>query len=344
MILGSRLHGLSRVLSLACLASLSAACSSEGDDGGDGGPGPTPSNAIQMADANQYSSTATLRIPSVEVAPTDITIDWSDVTQDLQCHDVDPESDLVNVSFLRFQNKTEEEIATELTKSRLEAKKIDKFWDYPITGGELQTNLGSFSRLSGTAIDVETDFTIDETRTYLVIVQVSTGLGVGTKSLAFAHPVEGGSDVLELGSGCPDPEILTFVPDLDKPKFELPAEGPWVVGWKDLTVDGTGGEIALTGIDKLLVGFYPDMTVSDLEVQQTFFDIEELADPMYELAVDGPDRKADLGKAKLRGGSATDLFPGFEQEGEGTWLLALTCSSCPNPQPVVLVIIDPSGD
>src|SRR5687768_14231965 len=115
----SRLHGLFRVASFACLAGLSVACSSEGDDGGDGTPDPTPSNAIQITDANQYSSVATIRIPSIEVAPTDITIDWSGVTKDLQCHDVDPATDLVNVSFLRFKNKTEEEIATELTKSRL---------------------------------------------------------------------------------------------------------------------------------------------------------------------------------------------------------------------------------
>jgi hypothetical protein len=335
------------VASVVCTASLGAGCSSEGDDdgaAGSGGTGGGTTNAvtIPITDANQYTSEATLDIPSIEVVAENITIGWSGVSSDLQCNDVDV-SDLVNVSFLRFEGMTEEEVAEELTKSRIDSNKA-KFFDYRIKAGELTVELEAFEKLGGVPIDIDSDFKIDAETAYLIIVQDQLGLGVGTKSMTFVRPSDEGTDLVELGTGCPSPPILTFDAFLaDKPTISVPAEAPWIVGWRDVTKDGTGGELALADTDQLLIGFYPDMSPSDLETE--FFDIETLAEPMWELAVEGPDLKADLSNAVKRNADGTpslEKFSGFDQQGEGTWMVALTCSVCANPQPVILAILEPS--
>jgi hypothetical protein len=329
-----------RVFPVLCAAALSAACSSEGDD--DGTPTPPGGDpTIIVTDANQYTSDATLTIPTIETAAVDVEFDWTAVTVDLQCNPVNPQADIRNISFLRFQGKTEEDIEEELTSSRLESSKVDRYWDHAVSAGDpTKVKLSEFAQIGDDKIDVDQDFTIDSTRTYLVLVQTSTTFGVGTKSMAFVKPVADGGNSVAIAPGCPG--VLDFTAHLDKPKVAAPAAGPWIADWDSLTKDGTGGEISLAGVDKLLVGFYPNMTPADIEDE--FFDLETLANPMYELGL-GTNRKADLKGAKKRmaGGGLGENFNGFTQSGTGTWLLALTCSSCPNPQPVALAILEPSG-
>jgi hypothetical protein len=337
------------VCTVLLAASFSAGCSSDGDDddAGTAGTGGTSSNpggvTIPITDTNQYTSQAALDIPTIETVAGDITIDWSGVTNDLLCHDVE-QMDLVNASFLKFAGMTEEEVEAELTKSRPDTNKAE-YWDHAIVDAETSATLSTYERLgSGDLLDVDTDFAISDEDTYLVTVQVSTAAGVGTKSMVFVKPAEEGAQTVEIGPGCPTPPILDFTAQLDKPKIAFPSAAPWIVGWRDVFVDGTGGDIVLTGIDKLLVGFYPDMTTEDLE--RDFFDIEELASPMWELSINGTDLKGDLSDAYKRNADGTvgnEKFSGFDEDGEGTWLVALTCSTCQNPQPVILAILDPSG-
>ena len=340
----ARLSALVGLLSVVCTAGLSAGCS-DGDDDGDDSPGSGGGGAgkvtMPITDANQYTSEADLTIPNVDTVAGDITINWSAVTDDLQCHDV-VAGDLINASFLRFEGMTHAQVEEELTKNRLDSNKAE-FWDHNIPAGEASAKLSVFEKLGGTKIDVDSDFTIDDTTSYLVIVQDSLGLGVGTKSLSFITPKAEGATSVNLGPGCPTPPILVFTPHLDKAKVAAPAAAPWILGWDDVTKDGTGEDIALAGIDKLLIGFYPNMTTAQLEDQ--FFDIEELANPMWELAINGPDREADLSKALKRnadGTVGTEKFSGFNQ-GQGAWMVAMTCSGCANPQPVILAILEPSG-
>ena len=52
-------------------------------------------------------------------------------------------------------------------------------------------------------------------------------------------------------------------------------------------------------------------------------------------------KTADLSTATDRASGAA--FPGFNRPETGTWMLALTCSKCQNPAPVVLTILQPAG-
>ena len=57
---------------------------------------------VLLHDENNYTTTASLSIPTVETtAGADADICWSNVVDDLQCHPVSSTADLDNVSLLR---------------------------------------------------------------------------------------------------------------------------------------------------------------------------------------------------------------------------------------------------
>ncbi len=89
-------------------------------------------------------------------------------------------------------------------------------------------------------------------------------------------------------------------------------------------------------IDKVLIGFYQGKTTADL--QADFKDIEVSATTLYEVAVAAGARDVMLGDAKVRGG--TTPFPGFNQT-DGVWAIAVTCSKCQVPAPVLMTILEP---
>ena len=85
-------------------------------------------------------------------------------------------------------------------------------------------------------------------------------------------------------------------------------------------------------------GFYEGKTVGDLEAR--ILDLELMATDIWEIQI-SQGRTAELGFAQNRADQS--LFSGFDQSREGTWVFALTCSSCQNPAPVLLSILDPGA-
>jgi hypothetical protein len=81
------------------------------------------------------------------------------------------------------------------------------------------------------------------------------------------------------------------------------------------------------------------MTVADIEDQ--ILDLELMATQMYEIGLSGG-RTADLELGLER--TSGEPFSGFERSEEGVWLLALMCSSCQNPAPVVLTVLSPESE
>jgi hypothetical protein len=192
---------------------------------------------------------------------------------------------------------------------------------------------------AGKEIDVEQDYVVNDDFTYVLLVTHGTVPGVGTRTMAFLRPTED-SDVttVQVPAGCdPDAPILDFSAELSAEAGKVPREGPWVVDWKDVTRDGQGNELAYASIDRVLVGFYEGMTVSDIE--DRILDIEILPTALWEAELSGG-RSADLADTKDRDNGTP--FEGFERDEEGVWLFGLTCSTCQNPAPLVLAVLEPS--
>jgi hypothetical protein len=303
--------------------------------GGDDDPAPSNADAILLANENQYESTASLDIPSVETAPTDLDISWDGLDADLQCHGVELPSGIRNLTLLRFEN-SEAEVAQRLSGEPISANELyDVYFGYKTQGESTSAKLSDFTTLTGSeTFDVEENY-VEGDITYLLIALSSEALGVGARSMTFIRPsADSLVDEVSIGPGC---GILDFTAEFQTP-LSVPLEGPWVLDWSEVEVDGQGIPTSFAGVDRLLVGFYPDRDVQSIE--DKIFDIELDAAPLYELELESG-MSADLADARER--ESGDKFSGFEQEGEGTWLVALTCSACQNPQPILMTVLEPTA-
>ena len=75
---------------------------------------------LALVDANNYVFSGSMDITAYEVAErTDITIDWSQLTEDLQTHELDPEVDINTSAIVVFRYMTNDEVETGLSENTL---------------------------------------------------------------------------------------------------------------------------------------------------------------------------------------------------------------------------------
>jgi hypothetical protein len=194
----------------------------------------------------------------------------------------------------------------------------------------------------GTFINVGEDFVENENFTYVILASHTDIPGVGTRSMTFVEPTSAADATsISIPSGCsPGAEILDFTATISNADaVSIPAAGPWVVDWRGMDHDSQGNEINYNKLDSLVVGFFEEMTVEDIE--QQVMDIEDIATRLWDMELDGEQTSADLADTTARGGGSK--FDGFDTDTEGVWLLALLCSRCQNPAPVVLSVLEPTG-
>lgn len=314
--------------------SLLAACSGEPADGpakDDTGelPEPDPTGAVALTDANNYTFSGTLDAPSFPVAPeTDVSLEWSGLTTNLRCQDLDPVADIDNTALLYFPYLTEAEIEHGLSTDTLDQADLGVYLSYE-PGDTTSVSLSQVS-FFGTDPEIEGQFTADS-GTWLVLLTTGTTVAVGVQMLAFLEPTAGETTtVASLTDGC---SVLDYSADLaSAARVPVLAGGPWLLDWSALTRDGQGSPFEPTRADALMVARF-DESITDLEAD--FLDLELLAEETWTYTLTGG-TTADLGA--LSGPS--DPFPGFTTA--GTWALALRCTTCPNPAPLFLTFVVPS--
>ena len=282
-------------------------------------PGP-----VVLSDAHNFSYSGYVHVPAVPTAPaTDLTVCWDQLSQDLQCHDLDPVEDVDLVSLVRFTDLSESEVADKIGQDDLKQADLSGYveWENP---GETCTTLSAMS-FRGTPIDVAAEYTLDG-GTYLLTLASGGQLGSGTRMLSFLTPT---ADSLvtevQVDGGC---GVLDFQADLTSLEpVQLTAEGPWELDWSTLTRTGIGNALGLSDIDGLSLAFYAGK--GRAELAERFLDLAVIADEFLELPISG-----------TLGVELADV-PGFEGPvGDGTWLLALTCSRCANPAPLFLTALE----
>jgi len=298
-----------------------------------GGGGSTTANATAFfVNTNNYTSTSKLTIPQIPVtAGADLDICWDMVTEDLQCHPVTPATDIISVTFLQLQNLTEDQVATMLAQGQdppgADVESVNQFFTSP---SSTCTSLSTFAA-NKQPIDLTRDFSLGEV--YAVIFASNETLGLGTRSLVFLEP--SASETNTMVAGPPGCNTLDFQFTFASSPVTIPAGGPWIVDWKGLTKDSLGQAILAGNIDGLEVGFYQGKMPSDLE--QNPFGIQTTATSFYQTSFDSSSTRVNLSAAKDMSGAA---FSGFGMAA-GTWVLGLTCSTCPSPAPVALAVLQP---
>jgi hypothetical protein len=312
------------------IAPLVLACSAA-DSGAAPDAGP-----IALTSENNYRTTASLSLPTVVTGSgVDLDICWPNLTTDMQCHAVAPQADIDNVAFLRLLHVTAEQAQLKLVSGDISQSEIDGYVEFHTENQGTCAKLSQFSFM-GTKVDVLAEYQESADETYLLLFSHGLQRGIGARGMMFLKPTAASTNTKV--DAVPACGALTFAADLSSVvKVPVKPTGPWIVDWRGVKKDGQGGEVIYSTLDKLLIGYYQGKTVKDIEAK--FFDLELMATSLWDLALTGG-YTADLSQAVKR--NTQEPFTGFTAP-DGLWLLGLTCSTCQNPAPVILTVLDPSG-
>jgi len=306
--------------------------------------GNTPSNILITDDSN-YIATSSLAISTVKTKPgADLSISWDKLTTNLLCSNLDPTTAINSVNLLGV-TLSKEDIQKDLGAGDLPAKNVPTYFNFTVASSNTSTSAKLSDFKFGTnPIQLDLDYTThpNDTLTYLLLFAKGTKTGYGNQSMLFLEPTDGEANTsVAAPAGCPagsDP-ILTFSADIKgRTKVSAPIAAPWVVDWHQITKDGWGNDVIYVKVDSLFVAHY-DMTLDQL--QNRVREMEDIATAKY---------KIDL--SKVAGVKTADLatavevtsgknFSGFTPT-DGVWALALECSKCYVPAPIVVAILNPS--
>jgi hypothetical protein len=335
---------LAALLTLALAAPLFVACGSSGG-GGSGGTSGAVGNVV-ITDANNYSSTSSLSVPVVETeAAVDLSISWSGITTDLLCH---PAGSIDNVAFLRIGNMTQSDVEAKLAEGQLTSTEVTTYREFHTgasSDGAAAATSTMLSKLSfGTALVPSTDYVVAPSTQYLLLFTHGTTLGVGAQSMVFLSP---SADSTNTSVSAPNPcgagsgdggsgNILSFAAMLSTMPVAIPSGGPWKIDWSQITKDNFGNKLdfSLTVLDTVEVGFFQGKQPSD--IQADFLNVQQDATSLYTYSVPAGQKDIDLKSTPVSGGT----FPGFANT-NGTYAVAVLCSTCSVPAPVVFSILQP---
>jgi hypothetical protein len=328
---------------LSLSVSLALAMPAAGCGGSSGTATPEwPKGNVVLHDENNYASRSALAIPTVQTAPgADLTVCWDGIAKDILCHDLTPATDIDNVSFLQIPNLSPSDVEAKLALGQLDENLVRIYRDFHVDHAVVPpTTCTQLSTLAlGTKLDPAQDYVEAADKTYMLLFEHGTTPGVGARTMTFLAPSAASSNrTVAAPDGCGS-HILDFQATLGQP-IALPANDRtgWLVDWSQITHDSFGNTFSFTKLDSVMIGFFAGKTPADL--QTSFLDIELIATSSYEVAIPAGAREVNLADAKLKNGTATDTFPGFDR-GDGVWLVAVRCSKCQVPAPVVLSILQP---
>lgn len=283
-----------------------------------------------LEDTHNYAYSGTIDIPTVTTASeTDLSICWGEVAEDIRCHGLDPGPDINNLSLIRFPAMSEADLEDKLAQDSLLQSEQNGVVELQPADDQTCALLSDLT-FFGTETDIITEYrTGDEL--FLLTLATGTQAGQGTRLMLLLEPsTESTVADVEVEDGC---GVVDFTADLAAlQSLVLPADGPWIVEWSGVTRTGLGNEMVLGNVDGVMLAFYEGMSVSDLEPQ--FLDLELIASELYNVEISAGSG-ADLAEAVDDSGAT---FGGFA--GNGTWLLALTCSTCANPAPLFMTVVE----
>jgi hypothetical protein len=318
----------------SCVAWTFIASCGSSTSSSDGG-GSVRGNVV-IKDQNNYTATSNLAPPHVATKPgADLKVCWDAIDKDLLCHDVNVSTDINDVRFLAFADLSASDIEKKLSQGLSISSYVERFYDYypEDNPGKTCVQLSSMKSSTDVALDPAKDYVVSSTSTYMLLFAHGTTLSSQARSMVFIDPTDGASTTdVNAVTGC---GILDFKADITTPSpVEIPASGPWVVDWSSLTKDGLGQPVIFPNIDQLLLGYYEGMSVAD--VQKRFVDIQTMATSMYEISIPEGKKYVDL---KTATSSQDGAFSGFGKR-DGTWAIALMCTTCQVPAPIALVVLN----
>jgi len=292
---------------------------------------------VVLTDATNYKAEGALDIPVIPTAPgADLQICWSGVMKNLLCHTTDT---LDNVAFAKIPNIMMGDVEDRLATGKDITALVTTYGQLATSGTTgncaMLSSLVSYTSTANPMIVPETDYTESTTTQYLALITHGDVMGAGAQAMAFLKPTAGNTTMtVDMPDACSS-NILTFTPTLGTP-VSLPVSGDWKVDWSQLTKDPFQNTLSFshTKVDKVEVGFYQGKQPADLQANFLNLDQATFYTSLYSVAVPSGQKWVDLKGAKDSGGNALS----FAQT-DGTWAVAVLCSTCSVPAPVALSTI-----
>ena len=324
-----------------------------GTGGGSGGRGPTggtggttnscASPAVaQATEASNYSFSSTIMLDVIPVAPdSELSVDWSGVTQDFTEVTLDPVAD-VNLVSLILWNLSPTELAAKMNDDELQQANVVAPIMYLPMNGETSASMFDFLSAAGTTLleeeilqYMDAEAYPPENHTYTVMAASGTVLWKGTRMIQ-AFRLDPSSTNTEVALDAESTQ-LSYEADLTS---LVPVQVP--AGATSVTIDWSALQVNAFGSN-----FYANV-ITDVMVARYSLDPGELEDQLLRLET----IHQGLWRKDVTSGSSVDLatltddsgaaFPGIDDT--STWVVSLMCGNCTNPAPWYLTILEPCAD
>jgi hypothetical protein len=298
--------------------------------------------------ANNYTFTSNVTVNVQNVAANSgLTIDWSGLTVDLLNHNIDPATNVVTVLMAVLRLTVDEFQMKVNANESLEQYNSCAAAYYP-TAGETSADLydflvpGEMTPIAQEDIDAYLDPAVYDPAefTYAVLVQDHPDPAIGVRMVQPIRLDTTSVDTTVFVDN--DSASLTYETDLTAVQpVEVPAgTGNITINWSALveTANNALGQIwKQRKADEVMVGHYP---MTPAEMSTRFLDLEEpgVATRLYRGEVVAGAFKL---MSELTDGTG-QAFAGIDSS-EGTWIVAVNCSTCTNPAPWFLTILQPCG-
>ncbi len=293
-------------------------------------------------EATNYAFSGTLSFEALTVAPSsELTVDWSGVTEDFTGGRLDPVRDIGSVS-LTLWRLSAEELAAKLLHDALEAGDPVSPTMYLPQNGETSASLFDFLSAAGTTLleeeilqYMDAEAYPPENHTYTAMAASGTVLGEGTRMIQ-AFRLDPSSTNTEVALDAESTQ-LSYEADLTS---LVPVQVP--AGATSVTIDWSALQVNAFGSN-----FYANV-ITDVMVARYSLDPGELEDQLLRLET----IHQGLWRKDVTSGSSVDLatltddsgaaFPGIDDT--STWVVSLMCGNCTNPAPWYLTILEPCAD
>jgi len=334
-----------RVLSAAAVLLLPLATLSCSSSGGGPPPSVTCTNGTMVAaEANNYNFTSSLKLHPVKVKPkSDLTVDWSAVTKDFLGHAVNPKTDL-NAIFLLSVNLPASTFEMQLNDDTFSTSSIIIPGPPPAylpTGTETSKSMiNNFQSAEGPVTQENLDTYLDpsmytpQNTTFAFAAQSGTSVGTGAIHMLQSFELDPSSTntTVTLTNSS---TTLTYTADLHSlhPTGVPAGTAHLSLDWSTIKKNALGGTFVPTNIAHAIVGHY---TQTPAQLESQFLDLQTLASQLYEADIP---YGTTLDFTMLQDKSGNN-FAGIDSN--GTWLVALICTTCRNPAPWYLTILEPA--
>lgn len=345
----------------ACLGAATVGCASNGggDTGGTGGgagsgggggsaaSGGSGGNQAQTCGANvvaseknDYAFSSTITLTPVTVASmSNLTFDWSGLTNDFEGHPVAPGTDL-GLAVVMFWDLPLEQFEAKLNADALFTSDliVSPPLSLQLTAGVTSAKLYDFTinttPVTPDMINPYFDAAAFPPSSASFIAGVESGAVIGRNlrmMQAFNLDASSTTTVVPITN---DSMKLAYTANLHEltPMVVPAGTAALTLDWSQLKTNGLGREFAPGDVTDAIVGHYAE-TPAELEAK--FLDLDRIALATYRASIP---TGFVLDFKQLKDKNAAS-FTGID--GTGTWVVGLLCGNCRNPAPLYMTVLKP---